>query len=215
MTSLTVAATTYRSGIRYAIGASPNIGTVASSSVTLSSSKKALSLKSKYTIANCGKDWNFKLKDVNGTRWLSTEGSSSSSTGRKTINMHNDLGDKDSPMRQLYERTRDRGPVSWTQLFVVSVLAGFGIIQFNIERERRLEEHIGKIVSSESDGWSPDSSMFSKRKFVKTERGWWPVDNPRDGTSFVRKNHFYSTMYVVSCFFSKCLCTRVGMLHFQ
>jgi hypothetical protein len=85
---------------------------------------------------------------------------------------------------KLYERTRDRGPVSWTQLFLVTVVAGAAVTYFGIKRERRLEQVVGKIVSSESDGWSPDDANFGRRKFVKTKYGWFPIKDGYSGGTF-------------------------------
>jgi hypothetical protein len=78
-----------------------------------------------------------------------------------------------------YERNRDRGPVSWTSLFLVTVVATSAVAYYSVERERRLERAMGKVVSSESDdsGWTPHPGSLAKRKFVKTKYGWFPVDD--------------------------------------
>lgn len=69
----------------------------------------------------------------------------------------------------LHARTKDRGPVSWTSLFLVSVAAASAVAYYRIERERRLERAMGKVVSSESDGWTPRPDFLAKRKFVPTQ----------------------------------------------
>lgn len=84
-------------------------------------------------------------------------------------------------MAALYARTRDRGPVSWRTLFLASVAAVSAVAYFRIDRERRLEQHMGKIVSSESsyasEGWSPRPEFLAKRKFVATKWGWFPEED--------------------------------------
>jgi hypothetical protein len=105
----------------------------------------------------------------------------------------------------LYSRTKNRGPVSWTSLFLVTVAAASAVTYYQIERERRLERAMGKIVSSEyngtapaaivsspsssttttttnpsfdtPDGWTPRPGYLAKRKFVATRSGWFPVDD--------------------------------------
>ena len=77
----------------------------------------------------------------------------------------------------LYKMVRDRTPVSWTSLFLVGVAAASAVAYFKIERERRLEQAMGKIVSSESDGWTPKPDILAKRKFVPTSVGWMPRDD--------------------------------------
>jgi hypothetical protein len=52
----------------------------------------------------------------------------------------------------LYTRTANRGPVSWTSLFLITVVAASAVTYYQIERERRLETALGKIVSSEYNG---------------------------------------------------------------
>jgi hypothetical protein len=78
-----------------------------------------------------------------------------------------------------YARTKDRTPVSWTSLFVVGVVAASAVTYYRIERERRLERAMGKVVSSESDGsgWTPRPDFLAKRKFVPTKWGWFPVED--------------------------------------
>lgn len=74
-----------------------------------------------------------------------------------------------SSQQKLYERTKDRGPVSWTSLFLASVVAASAVAYYRIERERRLEAAMGQVVSSESDGWTPRPAFLAKRKFVPTQ----------------------------------------------
>eukprot|EP00550_Attheya_septentrionalis_P010570 CAMPEP_0198304638 /NCGR_PEP_ID=MMETSP1449-20131203/57503_1 /TAXON_ID=420275 /ORGANISM="Attheya septentrionalis, Strain CCMP2084" /LENGTH=255 /DNA_ID=CAMNT_0044007167 /DNA_START=875 /DNA_END=1642 /DNA_ORIENTATION=- len=73
-----------------------------------------------------------------------------------------------------------RGPVSWPALGLVAVAAASAVAYYKIERERRLENAMGKIVSSES-GWSPNPEFFAKRKYVKTKWGWFPVEDAFGG----------------------------------
>merc|ERR1740129_764741 len=51
-----------------------------------------------------------------------------------------------------------RGPISWAMFGLVGVTAAAAVSYYSIERERRMEEALGKIVTSESEGWSPDSN---------------------------------------------------------
>ncbi len=73
-----------------------------------------------------------------------------------------------------------RGPVSWVSLGLVAVVAASAVGYYQIERERRLENAMGKIVSSES-GWSPNPEYFQRRKFKKTKYGWFPVEDAFGG----------------------------------
>jgi hypothetical protein len=73
-----------------------------------------------------------------------------------------------------------RGPVSWVSLGLVAVAAATAVGYYQIERERRLENAMGKIVSSES-GWSPNPEYFAKRQFKKTKFGWFPVEDAFGG----------------------------------
>uniref|UniRef100_A0A7S1Z9V0 Thioredoxin domain-containing protein n=1 Tax=Ditylum brightwellii TaxID=49249 RepID=A0A7S1Z9V0_9STRA len=73
-----------------------------------------------------------------------------------------------------------RGPVSWPALGLVAVVAASAVSYYKIERERRLEEAMGKIVSSES-GWSPNPEFFAERQFKKTKWGWFPVEDAFGG----------------------------------
>jgi len=79
--------------------------------------------------------------------------------------------------QSLYARTRNRGPVSWPALFLVSVAAASAVAYYSIERERRLERAMGQVVSSESDGWTPRPDYLAKRKFVPTNAGWFPIED--------------------------------------
>jgi len=77
-----------------------------------------------------------------------------------------------------------RGPVSWISLGLVAVTAATAVGYYQIERERRLENAMGKIVSSES-GWSPNPEYFAKRKFKKTKYGWFPEEDAFGGGEFL------------------------------
>lgn len=73
----------------------------------------------------------------------------------------------------------NKSPVSWTMLFLVGVAAASAVAYYRIERERRLERAMGKIVSGEfqgEEGWAPTPNM-AKRVFVKTQYGWFPKDD--------------------------------------
>jgi hypothetical protein len=72
---------------------------------------------------------------------------------------------------------KDRGPVSWPSLFLVGIAAASCVAYYNIERERRLETAMGRVVSSESDGWSPNPDVMAPRKFTLTPWGWFPEDD--------------------------------------
>jgi hypothetical protein len=76
-----------------------------------------------------------------------------------------------------YERIKDKTPVSWTSLFLAAVAAASVVSYYRIERERRLEAAMGKVVSSESTGWTPSPDFLAKRKFVPTQWGWFPVED--------------------------------------
>eukprot|EP00977_Amphora_coffeiformis_P024915 scaffold17644_cov170-Amphora_coffeaeformis.AAC.3 len=71
----------------------------------------------------------------------------------------------------------NRTPVTWTSLFLVAVVAASAVAYYRIERERRLEAAMGKVVSSESEGWTPKPDLLARRKFVKTTAGWLPIDD--------------------------------------
>ena len=72
---------------------------------------------------------------------------------------------------------KDRGPVSWPSLFMVGIAAASVVAYYNIERERRLESAMGRVVSSESDGWSPNPGVMAPRKFKLTPWGYFPEDD--------------------------------------
>ncbi len=72
---------------------------------------------------------------------------------------------------------KDRGPVSWTSLFLVGIAAASIVAYYNIERERRLESAMGRVVSSESGGWTPNPDVMAPRKFKLTPWGWFPEDD--------------------------------------
>ena len=72
---------------------------------------------------------------------------------------------------------KDRGPVSWPSLFLVGIAAASLVAYYNIERERRLESAMGRVVSSESDGWTPNPDVMAPRKFKLTPYGWFPIDD--------------------------------------
>jgi hypothetical protein len=72
---------------------------------------------------------------------------------------------------------KDRGPVSWASLFLIGVAAASVVAYYNIERERRLESAMGRVVSSESDGWSPNPGVMAPRKFKLTPWGYFPEDD--------------------------------------
>ena len=82
-----------------------------------------------------------------------------------------------APDQELFRRTSTRGPVSWASLFLTGVAAASAVAYYQIERERRLEEAMGKVVSSESDGWTPKPEFLAKRKFVATKWGWFPQED--------------------------------------
>jgi hypothetical protein len=72
---------------------------------------------------------------------------------------------------------KDRGPVSWPSLLLVGIAAASCVAYYNIERERRLETAMGRVVSSESGGWSPNPEVMAPRKFKLTPWGWFPEDD--------------------------------------
>ena len=77
----------------------------------------------------------------------------------------------------LYQMSKTRTPVTWTSLFLVGVAAASVVAYYRIERERRLEQAMGKIVSSESTGWTPKPDVLGRRQFVQTASGQYV---PRD-----------------------------------
>ena len=127
----------------------------------------------------------------------------------------------------LYARTNNRGPVSWTSLFIITIAAASAVTYYQIERERRLERAMGKIVSSEyngtamtntnanindentnataniknEDGWTPRPGYLAKRKFIATPSGWFPVDDgfgAREWSLFHDLFIYFSRFVVVS-----------------
>jgi hypothetical protein len=91
-----------------------------------------------------------------------------------------------APQQQesVYARIRNRGPVSWSSLFVTAVAAASAVTYYQIEREKRLEQAMGRIVTSESEngesgggGWTPRPEYLAKRKFIATPSGWFPVED--------------------------------------
>ena len=72
---------------------------------------------------------------------------------------------------------KDRGPVSWPSLFLCGIAAASCVAYYNIERERRLETAMGRVVSSESAGWTPNPEVMAPRKFKLTPWGWFPEDD--------------------------------------
>eukprot|EP00584_Thalassiosira_punctigera_P007011 CAMPEP_0172531344 /NCGR_PEP_ID=MMETSP1067-20121228/4795_1 /TAXON_ID=265564 ORGANISM="Thalassiosira punctigera, Strain Tpunct2005C2" /NCGR_SAMPLE_ID=MMETSP1067 /ASSEMBLY_ACC=CAM_ASM_000444 /LENGTH=340 /DNA_ID=CAMNT_0013315715 /DNA_START=69 /DNA_END=1091 /DNA_ORIENTATION=+ len=69
-----------------------------------------------------------------------------------------------------------RGPVTWPALGLVAVAAACAVSYYKIERERRLENAMGKVVSSES-GWSPNPELLARRQYVRTKWGWFPKED--------------------------------------
>ena len=67
--------------------------------------------------------------------------------------------------------------MSWMSLFLVGVAAASVTAYYKLERERRLEQAMRKVVSSESDGWSPNPEVLAKRKFKRTPWGWFPEED--------------------------------------
>jgi hypothetical protein len=72
---------------------------------------------------------------------------------------------------------KDRGPVSWPSLFLVGIASASLVAYYSIERERRLETAMGRVVSSESVGWTPNPDVMAPRKFQLTPWGWFPEDD--------------------------------------
>lgn len=56
-------------------------------------------------------------------------------------------------MSQVHQSTGPQGktPVSWPMLGILGVAAAASVSYYRIQRERRLEEAMGKIVTSESN----------------------------------------------------------------
>lgn len=60
----------------------------------------------------------------------------------------------------------------------MSVAGASAVAYFQIQRERRLEAAMGQVVSSELDSaWTPNPDYMAKRKFVRTNAGWFPLDD--------------------------------------
>jgi len=74
--------------------------------------------------------------------------------------------------------------VTWPALGLVAVVAASAVAYYKIERERRLENAMGKIVSSES-GWSPNPELLARRQYVKTKWGWFPKEDAFGGGEFL------------------------------
>jgi hypothetical protein len=68
----------------------------------------------------------------------------------------------------------------------VGIAAASIVAYYNIERERRLESAMGRVVSSESDGWTPNPDVMAPRKFKLTPWGWFPED---DGFGPCKQDH--------------------------
>lgn len=94
------------------------------------------------------------------------------------------------------EFSRNRGPVSWAALGLVAVASASAVGYFQVERERRLERAMGKVVSSmyrngsEDDGWSPNPEFLAKRKWKLTKFGWFPEEDAFGGGEFRLIQHF-------------------------
>lgn len=86
----------------------------------------------------------------------------------------------------VYSRIRNSTPVSWKSLFLMSVAGASAVAYFQIQRERRLEAAMGQVVSSELDSaWTPNPDYMAKRKFVRTNAGWFPLDDGFGACEFV------------------------------
>jgi hypothetical protein len=90
------------------------------------------------------------------------------------------------------EFSRNRGPVSWAALALMAVASASAVGYFQVQRERRLEQAMGKIVSStyrngggEEEGWSPNPEIFAKKKWLRTKYGWFPEKDAFGGGEFV------------------------------
>ena len=132
---------------------------------------------------------------------------SSSSSSSSTAN----AAAASSASSSLYARTNNRGPVSWTSLFLITIAAASAVTYYQIERERRLERAMGKIVSSEyngtamttttstdavdpngnnnnnQNGMSRSTSFVSTNAAISQEDGW----TPRPG--YLAKRKFIAT----------------------
>jgi len=97
---------------------------------------------------------------------------------------------------------KDRGPVSWPSLFLVGIAAASCVAYYNSERERRRETAMGRVVSSESDGWSPNPEIMAPRKFTLTKWGWFPEDDGFGACKFVRVLLFFNMSHAKLSSFS-------------
>eukprot|EP00546_Thalassionema_frauenfeldii_P014830 CAMPEP_0178908386 /NCGR_PEP_ID=MMETSP0786-20121207/7895_1 /TAXON_ID=186022 /ORGANISM="Thalassionema frauenfeldii, Strain CCMP 1798" /LENGTH=314 /DNA_ID=CAMNT_0020580285 /DNA_START=97 /DNA_END=1041 /DNA_ORIENTATION=+ len=86
------------------------------------------------------------------------------------------------------EFSRHRGPVSWAAFGLIAVASASAVGYFQVERERRLERAMGKVVSStyrngseEDEGWSPNPEFLAKRKWKLTKYGWFPEEDAFGG----------------------------------
>mmetsp|Transcript_26396 Transcript_26396/g.30675 ORF Transcript_26396/g.30675 Transcript_26396/m.30675 type:complete len:324 (+) Transcript_26396:102-1073(+) len=75
-----------------------------------------------------------------------------------------------------------RAPVTSLAAFglagvVLATIAGY----YHLDRERKLETAMGKLVAGDSGGWSPNPEYFAKREFKKTKFGWFPVEDAFGG----------------------------------
>lgn len=111
-------------------------------------------------------------------------------TGRPAAS--GDMNEAGSSMEVAGRYAENKTPVSWSMLFFVGISAASAVAYYRIERERRLERAMGKVVSSELTtsgssasssgdndkemGWSPSPS-FAKRVYVPTKYGWFPKDD--------------------------------------
>lgn len=96
---------------------------------------------------------------------------------------------------------KNRGPVSWPSLFLVGIAAASVVAYYNIERERRLESAMGRVVSSESDGWSPNPGVMAPRKFKLTPWGYFPEDDGFGPCKF-ESMFLFSTVFLIRKIFS-------------
>jgi len=140
-------------------------------------------------------------------RWLTSSSSSSSKSNIKHAKTRAGSGNIDSADGGVKDGVHmsmiPRGPVSWAGLGLVAVAAASAVSYYKIERERRLENAMGKIVSSES-GWSPNPEFFAKRKFKKTKYGWFPEEDAFGGGTLVHscKTRTSPYFYVFSFVFT-------------
>jgi len=91
-----------------------------------------------------------------------------------------------------------RGPVTWPALGLVAVAAASAVAYYKIERERRLENAMGKIVSSEL-GWSPNPELLARRQYVRTKWGWFPKEDAFGGGEYPRYSLSLGVPLVLLC----------------